>query len=140
MISYKNNNGRLLIKLYDCTWTGLKSRDSDGMELTAGHYYLYLDIFKNVYTYSSTCPQMFHIQKYTATDHAQTLSMHPTFPQLSLVSLGKASEKCPSSNVQVRVRKHCLSQGQISSQIQLCIVFTSGVFYLVRAFEFILSI
>lgn len=68
MISYNNNNGGQLIKLYDCTWRGLiKSRDSEGMEMTAGHNYLYVDILKcenlkppgHTLTYSSTCPQIF---------------------------------------------------------------------------------
>lgn len=39
VISFNNNIGGQLIKSYNCTWRGLiKSGDSEGMEMTAGHY------------------------------------------------------------------------------------------------------
>lgn len=39
MITFINNIGGQLIKLYDCTWRGLiKCGDSEAIEMTAGHY------------------------------------------------------------------------------------------------------
>ncbi len=84
VISFNNNIGGQLIKLYNCTWRGLiKSGDSEGMEMTAGSLFkpraLYLDSLKSVnlkphgpthahhtYTYSSAyISQIFHIQIYS---------------------------------------------------------------------------
>lgn len=48
-VSQNNTGGGKLIKLCDCPWKGLiKRRESEATAATAGHYYLYLDILKQV--------------------------------------------------------------------------------------------
>lgn len=49
---HDNTSGGQLIKLCDCTWKGqIKSRDSEARALTAGHYYLFLDMSESELTW-----------------------------------------------------------------------------------------